>query len=76
MIPQMKSTKFHCDYPSFSLATEQKKDPELKAILENLKDGYLPEDPKSARKIAAESVIFGILDGLLCFVDWKKPRRR
>ena len=45
-------------------------------MLEYLKDGYLPEDPKSARKIAAESVIFGILNGLLCFVDRKKPHRR
>ena len=45
-------------------------------MLEYLKDGYLPEDPQFAHKIAAESCIFGILDGLLSFVDQKKPHRR
>ena len=38
-------------------------------MLDYLKDGYLPEDPKSACNIAAESCI---LDGLLWFLDWKE----
>ena len=42
-------------------------------MIEYLKEGKLPTDPTTARKIAAQATQFVLLEGLLYFLD---PRKR
>ena len=61
------------EWPSETLADEQRKDSSLLAMIEYLKEGKLPTDPTTARKIAAQATQFVLLEGLLYFLD---PRKR
>lgn len=57
------------------LKEEQKKDPELAAMLRYLQDGTLPEDEKSAKRIVAESKQDDVIDGVLHFENSAFPNR-
>ena len=56
-----------------ALQEEQRKDPELAAMLYYLQDGALPEDEKSARRIVVESKQHDIIDGVLHFENSAFP---
>ena len=59
-----------------SFADEQQKDPALLEIFNYLLEEELPAEDKRARKIALQSSLFVIEDGLLYFVDPKQKQRR
>ena len=56
-----------------TLKEEQKKDPELAAMLHYLQDGTLPEDEKLAKRLVAESKQRDIIDGVLYFENSAFP---
>ena len=78
-------TLFHVD-PSSSLsctrsnpdhfATEQKKDSEVREILEYIEGGRVPEDIHRARRLVSEGSLFAVADGILYFVDPKRRDRK
>ena len=63
------------DIPS-DFHLEQKKDPELKALLASLDRGELPSDRKEAHRITVQALQFTVIDGLLYFVDPKAGSRK
>ena len=50
-----------------ALRDEQKKDPELAAMLRYLQESTLPDDEKSANRMVAESKQYDVIDGVLHF---------
>ena len=52
-------------------ADEQRKDPEVKEIIEFIKCGKLPDDKATARKLALQESLFTVCDGILYFLDPK-----
>ena len=55
---------------------QQQKDKELKEIVQFLIDGSLPDDDKTARKVALQGSSFAVTDGVLYFVDSKRNNRK
>ena len=48
---------------------KQSEDPELGPILEYVRDGIVPTDPKLARTLAAERTHYEIVDGVLHYME-------
>lgn len=59
-----------------TLAEEQWKDSNLRPLIQYLEEHELPDDPTSARKVAAQSTQFVVLSGVLYMVDSKKNSRK
>ena len=59
-----------------TLALEQRRDPDLMAMISYLEKGDLPDSLKEARKIIAKSPLFCVLDGVLYFIDGKWKHRK
>ena len=57
-------------------ATEQRKDTQLKEVVDYLEHGSLPDDPLRARMIAAQEPLFAVVDGILYYIDPKHGNRR
>ena len=54
---------------------EQYQDTELRAMIDYLKDGTLPEDDKEARRIVLHSPNFDVIDGILHHENVNFPGR-
>ena len=52
-------------------ASEQRRDQQLKEIIDFLSDGRLPKDSNSAKVIASQEALFALVDGVLYYVDPK-----
>ena len=61
---------------SVSFASEQRKDPHVKEIIQFLEKGELPHDPTRARKIAVQGPLFTLVDDVLFYLDPKHNDRR
>ena len=57
------------------LADEQRKDSEVKPMLEYLESDVLPEDQKAAGSIVAQAPSYCVLDGVLYFIDGRRGKR-
>ena len=55
---------------------EQRKDPELKALLAYLESGELPVCDKEAQKVATQALHLAVVGDLLCFIDHKNGSRK
>ena len=55
-----------------SFGTEQPKDASLNEIIQFLETNKLPSDETCARKIALQVSLFGVVDGIVMFVDPKR----
>ena len=62
--------------PTVSYIVEQKRDPELRQIIDFLQTSALPSDEGRARKIALQSPLFTIIDGTLFYLDPRHRSRR
>ena len=51
-----------------TFCNEQFKNQQLQPVILYLRDGVLPEDAKSAKKLAAEASLFTIANGILYYV--------
>ena len=56
--------------------SEQAKDPDLRMLIEFLREGKLPENPTHARKVAAQESQYSIVDGILYYVDHRHDNCR
>ena len=56
--------------------SDQKKDPELRALLAYLERGELPADSKEARIVTSQALHLAVVGGLLYFVDQKAGNRK
>ena len=61
---------------SFNFSAEQRKDPDLKAIIEFLEEDKLSEDPVRARKLVAHEPQFSIVNRVLHFIDHRHDHQR
>ena len=61
---------------SFNFSAEQRKDLDLKAIIEFLEEDKLPEDPVCARKLVAQKPQFSIVNRVLHFIDHRHDHQR
>ena len=59
-----------------SFAMEQRRDTELREILDYLECGALPDDDSRARKIILQGSQFAVIDEILYFIDPKKKNQR
>ena len=59
-----------------SFAMEQRKDKELREILDYLECGALPDDDSRARKIVLQGSQFAVIDEILYFIDPKQKNQR
>ena len=57
---------------SSDFSTEQRKDPNLRTIIEFLEDDRLPEDPVLAGKIAAQEPQLSLVGNVLHFIDHRQ----
>ena len=57
-------------------SSEQAKDPDLRMLIEFLREGKLPENPTHARKVAAQESQYSIVDGILYYVDHRHDNCR
>ena len=55
---------------------EQRRDPELRAMIEFLGENKLPDDSSQAKKIAAQESQFTFTDGVLYFIDHRYGNQR
>ena len=58
-----------------SFAEEQRKDPDIVAVITFLETGELPQDGRQARRIALQKSLFAMEDGLLFYVDPRQEHR-
>ena len=61
---------------SFNFSAEQRKDLDLKAIIEFLEEDKLREDPVRARKLVAQEPQFSIVNRALHFIDHRHDNQR
>ena len=59
-----------------SFVAEQQNDPWIREMLTCLLEKKLPEDGTRARTIAAQSLQFDVVDGILYFIDSKRAKTR
>ena len=57
-------------------ASQQRKDQQLKEIVDFLSSGRLPEDSKRAKTVASQETLFSLSDGILYYVDPKGDHQR
>ena len=57
-------------------ASEQRKDQQLKEIVDFLSSGCLPEDSKRAKTVASQETLFSLVDGIFYYVDPKGNHQR
>lgn len=57
-------------------SAEQLKDPDLRKMVDYLKDGKLPENPDDARRLVAQESQFSLIDGTLFFMDHRHEYRK
>jgi hypothetical protein len=60
------------DQPPGEFSQEQRKDPNLKMI-QFIETGDLPGDGSHSQKVAAQALQFSVVDGILYFVNDKRP---
>ena len=65
-----------CSTQKDDFGVEQRKDKELKDMIQFLEGGSLPENREAAKKIAVQALSFTIIDGILYFVDSKHNHRK
>ena len=58
------------------LAQEQRGDPEVRAMIDYLKDGSLPREEKQCRKLVRQASLFAVVDGVLYYLDPKYNHRK
>ena len=57
-------------------SAEQAKDPDLKEMIEFLNCGDLPDNPRRARKVAAQAPLFVLIEGVLYYLGPKCSTRK
>ena len=57
-------------------ACEQKKDGDVKEIIDFAEKGILPEDSTKARKVALQESLFTIVEGILYFIDSRHQNQK
>lgn len=57
------------------LSSEQRKDPELREVIEFLEKDTLPEDPARARRLTAQEPQFSVINSVLHFIDHRHDHR-
>ena len=57
-------------------SVEQQKDPALKEIIEFLRNGKLPEDSTSAKKLSAQESLFALVNNVLYYIDPRHDNRK
>ena len=62
--------------PTNEFVLSQQQDPELQEIIQFLTCTLLPEDKATARKVAAQTHSFALLDGILYFIDVKHNHQK
>ena len=55
---------------------DQRKDTQLRQLIDYIENGTLPDGDKDSKKIVSQALNFAILDKVLYFVDRKEPTRR
>ena len=55
---------------------EQRKDPELKRMMQFLDTGSLPDDVSQSKKIAAQALQFSLIGGILYYVSGKQQIKK
>ena len=63
-------------YTQDSFASEQRRDMDLREIIDFLEKGALPTDDGRARKISLRESLFTIIDGILYFIDPKSKTQK
>ena len=61
--------------PPHSIATEQQRDPAVRELSEFLTSGKLPGDQVRARKVALQSSLFSLIDGVVYHIDHKTRQK-
>ena len=67
----LTGTQRHSNYSG-----EQLKDPDLRAMMDYLKGGELPNNLDEAKKLVAQESLFTIVDGTLFFIDHRHDSRK
>ena len=62
--------------PCQSFILEQKRDTELKPLIDYIMAGKLPEDDTDARKVILQSSLYTVIDGALYYIDPKSEGER
>ena len=57
-------------------AEEQRKDPDIAAMMEYLANGKLPQEDVKARRVMAQELQFELIDGVLFYLDMKYCGRK
>lgn len=64
------------DLSQGEFSQEQRKDPDLRRMIQFLETGNLPGDVSQLQKIAAQALQFSVVDGILYFMNGKKPNKK
>ena len=73
-LPQRGSVYIHDNRHSF--AGRQREDRFIRNMTVYLEQGTLPDDPHQSQKIAAQSIHFTLLDGILYYIDSKSNNQK
>ena len=76
LLHQPPEADFSVQPAAEELAHEQEKDPDVRALLDYLKDGSLPSDEKHAQKLVRQASLFTVANGILYYLDPKCNHRR
>ena len=78
--PEQISRSQPGDHPGITsaeeLAAEQEKDSEVNELKRFLEHGSLPADSEKAKKMALQQTLFGVVDGVVYYIDPKRNNRK